>query len=47
MLEIAGWTLFITLGLFMFVGATMLIVDTVVQWRRETKIQKQWQQNTF
>jgi hypothetical protein len=37
----------IALGGFMIVGATVLIVDTVVQWRRETKIQKRWKQNTF
>jgi len=31
---------------FMVLGATVLVVDTVVQWRRETKIAKQWKKAT-
>jgi hypothetical protein len=37
----------VALGGFMIVGATVLIVDTLIQWKREKEIAKRWKINTF
>ena len=46
-LDIIAWTVFYFVVGFMIVGATMLVVDTVIQWRREVKARKAWQKATF
>ena len=47
MLEIFGWVVVVSLFGFMIVGATMLVVDTFIQWKRERESRKAWQRNTF
>jgi hypothetical protein len=39
--------LIVSLTAFMAIGTVVLVWDTIVQWKRETKIQKQWKRDTF
>jgi hypothetical protein len=46
MLDVMLIVLVIGLFTFMALGATVLVVDTLVQWKRESKIAKQWKKAT-
>ena len=47
LLDIIAWTLVYFVFGLMIVGATMLVVDTFIQWRREVAARKAWQKDTF
>ena len=47
MLEVIGWIVFYSVFLFMIIGSSALIFDTVMDWKREKQIQKRWRKATW